>query len=321
MWQRYNGTTKIFEKSVDNGVSWAALGLDAAIITQGSLADARLSANIPKLNAANVFSVPQTVSVPNTIGVALGIRYNALNSVLGFNIANSNGYPYLGFNLKAQVSSDVPLYEATGTPVTQLRMDSQAFAFLTAPSGIAGNTPALTESARVNSVGFAIGTTASIVWGSRLAVRCSHSVNMMGIEVQTLTNAVGGIFIDFVNAAGAIQGSVSATSSTTAGFNTTSDKRLKKDLGIAKSIDVLRDTIIHDFEWIPNGMKDRGVFAQEAVKVHPPAITIGSDKKTPDGQIAHPWMADYSKYVPDLVVGWQEHEGRIAKLEKLISKD
>jgi len=41
VWQRYNGTTKIFEKSVDNGGSWAPLGLDAAIITQGALALAR----------------------------------------------------------------------------------------------------------------------------------------------------------------------------------------------------------------------------------------------------------------------------------------
>lgn len=42
MWQRWNSTTKIFEKSSDNGGSWAALGLDAAIITQGTVAPARL---------------------------------------------------------------------------------------------------------------------------------------------------------------------------------------------------------------------------------------------------------------------------------------
>jgi hypothetical protein len=35
MWQRWNGTTRIFEKSSDNGVVWTPLGLDASIITQG----------------------------------------------------------------------------------------------------------------------------------------------------------------------------------------------------------------------------------------------------------------------------------------------
>ena len=68
MWQRYNGTTKIFEKSTDNGGSWAPLGLDAAIITQGTVADARLSANIPKLNAANVFTALNTFAKTNIGG-------------------------------------------------------------------------------------------------------------------------------------------------------------------------------------------------------------------------------------------------------------
>ncbi len=40
MWQRWNGTTKIFEKSADNGVVWTPLGLDATIITQGAFINA-----------------------------------------------------------------------------------------------------------------------------------------------------------------------------------------------------------------------------------------------------------------------------------------
>lgn len=57
MWQRYNGTTKIFEKSTDNGANWSALGLDAAIITQGSFAKAQQHAQTAYKDAANVFSV------------------------------------------------------------------------------------------------------------------------------------------------------------------------------------------------------------------------------------------------------------------------
>jgi hypothetical protein len=57
MWQRWNGTSKIFEKSTDNGASWSALDLDAAIITQGALAKARQHAQTAYKDAANVFSV------------------------------------------------------------------------------------------------------------------------------------------------------------------------------------------------------------------------------------------------------------------------
>lgn len=42
MWQRYNGTTKIFEKSTNDGASWSALDVSAAILLSGNLAVARM---------------------------------------------------------------------------------------------------------------------------------------------------------------------------------------------------------------------------------------------------------------------------------------
>jgi hypothetical protein len=56
MWQRYNGTTKIFEKSTDSGGTWNPLDLDVAILTQGALAKARQHAQTAYLDAGNVFS-------------------------------------------------------------------------------------------------------------------------------------------------------------------------------------------------------------------------------------------------------------------------
>src|SRR5262245_13081307 len=41
MWQRWNQTTHIFEKSIDNGSSWTPLGLNASIITEGRLTSGR----------------------------------------------------------------------------------------------------------------------------------------------------------------------------------------------------------------------------------------------------------------------------------------
>ena len=34
-----------------------------------------------------------------------------------------------------------------------------------------------------------------------------------------------------------------------------------------------------------------------------------------DGHLAKPWSVDYSKFVPDLIVGWQQHDARLAVLE------
>lgn len=70
MWQRYNGTTKIFERSDDNGGSWAPLDLDAAIITQGTFAlaripvltSAKLPANVAYVDVANTFTLNQLIS-------------------------------------------------------------------------------------------------------------------------------------------------------------------------------------------------------------------------------------------------------------------
>lgn len=66
MWQRWNQTTHIFEKSTDNGVVWTPLGLNASIITEGVMDPARLPpvaplpANIAYNNINNNF-VAQTI--------------------------------------------------------------------------------------------------------------------------------------------------------------------------------------------------------------------------------------------------------------------
>lgn len=61
MWQRWNQTTHIFEKSDTDGASWVPLPLSGSVITEGTVADARLSSNIPLKNAANVFTEDQTI--------------------------------------------------------------------------------------------------------------------------------------------------------------------------------------------------------------------------------------------------------------------
>lgn len=106
---------------------------------------------------------------------------------------------------------------------------------------------------------------------------------------------------------GSAVGSIATTLTTTA-YNTSSDQRLKDDIGIATSLDVLRELRIHDFYWKVDRTKDRGVFAQEAFAVKPSAVRVGST-------VDDPWAVDYSKFVPDLVVGWQSHDVRLSAIE------
>lgn len=114
---------------------------------------------------------------------------------------------------------------------------------------------------------------------------------------------------------GAAKGSISFDNSSTT-YNTTSDRDFKNDLGVVSTTTVLRDTLVHDFEWKGEGTPGRGVFAQEAFDVIPAAVKVGNDSDINEAGVKRdPWAVDYSKYVPDLIVGWQDHEARLAALQ------
>jgi hypothetical protein len=79
MWQRWNSTTKIFEKSGDNGASWTPLGLDASIITQGVMDPARLPPYPP------VVTIPPNIAFTNVENEFLGPEQTL--KTLAFNYA------------------------------------------------------------------------------------------------------------------------------------------------------------------------------------------------------------------------------------------
>ncbi len=152
------------------------------------------------------------------------------------------------------------------------------------------------------------------------------------VAMKTSADGTGGTYLTFENAAGSIIGTIKQATSSTTAYNTSSDARLKRDIGVATDTSVLKNTVIHDFEWLTNGSIDRGVFAQEAYTAKPSAVSPGSDEVTEDvidadtgavivagGALKNPWSVDYSKYVSDLIVGWQVHEATIAKLEARIA--
>lgn len=162
-----------------------------------------------------------------------------------------------------------------------------------------------------------------LVWGATaqlgstpagMASKVNQSTTY-GFCSQPVADVGGGKFFAFLNAAGTEQGTITATNDSATAFNTTSDKRLKHDLGLATDCSVLQETVIHKFTWKSNGMRSRGIFAQDEVARAPFAIVRGDDSDA----VVTPWAVDYSKYVPDLIVGWQQHDAAIVALRAEIA--
>ena len=131
---------------------------------------------------------------------------------------------------------------------------------------------------------------------------------------QSGTSPIG--HLSFWNGNGEV-GSISTNGYNTS-YVTSSDERMKRDFVVRTDSDVLRRTTIYDFKFL-DGTSGRGVKAQEAYDVHPLAITVGNDSRDEAGHLLKPWATDYSKYVPDLIVGWQQHDSQVAVLERRIA--
>ena len=154
---------------------------------------------------------------------------------------------------------------------------------------------------------------------SGFGIYSSYQIQMSAISDVAAyfqrTTTTGVILSFYYN--GVSRGTIT-TDGTGVTLTTASDQRLKTDLGIAQDLSSLRAITIHDFAWKADGSRDRGVFAQDAYAFYPRAISVGDDTLK-DGQLANPWQAAYSKFVPDLIVGWQQHDTLIDQLAARIA--
>ncbi len=128
------------------------------------------------------------------------------------------------------------------------------------------------------------------------------------------TAAHSGAKFETFQSNGSTIGSISNNGNTATAYNTSSDKRLKIDRGRYMS-SILSKLIVHNFDWRSTGSADVGLFAQEVYELKPQAVTVGGDDPA-----VKPWQIDYPKFVPDLISGWQQHEGRIEALESKLKE-
>jgi hypothetical protein len=174
-----------------------------------------------------------------------------------------------------------------------------------------------TERARLHTNGRMTLGTATVIASASLTINFPGTNN--GLVIENESDGSSAAYAIFTSAQ-TIGGTITRVGATAAvAYNTTSDQRLKTDHGLASNIARLRDLPIHDFDWKSDGTTDRGVFAQEAYSLYPLAVTKGTDELNDKGQLAKPWSVSYASFVPDLIVGWQQHDATISQLAARIA--
>jgi hypothetical protein len=359
--------------------------LDATQLTTGTIPDARLSANIPRLNTANTFTQAQTITGPSlAIGTtpaqsgALRLANDGEIQARNYNnnadqrLIASSGFDVLvgnfatttyidsigNINLRGivvatgfgthtfsaggtggnlvgvrntaagptnfaclRVGNDLTAgaglltaVSSTWTPTTDIdTADSfRVAAYNSGGLGLSANhvsgvirfytAGGATERMSIRADGDVWIGTSNVVSGNLFAVLAAGRFNLGNPGTAAATAFA---FYNANGQVGTIQTSGSATS-----YNTSSDQRLKTDRGLATDLTALQALRVHDFIWTSHGTRDRGIFAQEAYPIFPRAITPGTDA----ADLSRRWMTDYSKFVPDLIVGWQQHEATIQTL-------
>ena len=215
-------------------------------------------------------------------------------------------------------------YGSGSATASQFVVNSNSYIWNLASGGSAGGTISFTQAMTLDASGnVQLGSTsAAYSSGERFSVVPASTKNGIGIAVSgsgakgigiyngNSSGATYGVMLEFQNSSSGVIGSIQSNGTTTA-YNTTSDQRLKTDLGTVTSTDVIANTVIHDFTWKSDGSQARGVFAQEAAKVLPAAVKVGDDGE----EVTDQWQVDYSKYVPDIIVELQSLRARVAQLE------
>lgn len=121
----------------------------------------------------------------------------------------------------------------------------------------------------------------------------------------------GGTFVNFYYTTNAI-GSITATGTTATAYNTSSDRRRKKNIThLRDCVASVKRLLPRAFDWKADSSHDNGFIAQEVAKIPEFERVVN---KLPDGY----YGLDYARFTPYLVCAVQEQEAKIERLESLI---
>lgn len=175
-----------------------------------------------------------------------------------------------------------------------------------------------TEVARWNGAALRIGNTGGLGVASRLSVSFTGQNSEYGLIWRPAADAAGSVVEGFQNAAGTLVGSIAVSASTTA-YNTSSDKRVKREITPLDAGDLI-DRLEPCRYIIDLGTPEPGLgfLAQDLAAVVPEAVTLGDEDPDarPGDEGFRMWAVDQSKLIPLLVAELQACRKRIAWLEK-----
>jgi hypothetical protein len=299
-----------------------------------------LSANVPLLNAANVFTANQTI---NGLLTVTGFGTHSFSaSGAGFNVLQVRNPTAGGGNGSA-------LY--LGNDVTPYRGTLYSLSSTYTASGHYQPESLVIEGGGVNGMSIAApnpsGAIRFYTGGSALRAMMAANGHMglntvpdamasgqLNIET-TGSNAIGIYVKGYSDAYAAVRGDHQVNSATayaaffyngvagngqyianSGAWVAYSDRSLKTDIEPLNVIDKLRQVSARSFRWKSHATSDRpnqrqyGFVAQEVEEVFPDLVTRAHDGKL---GIA------YTGLIAPLVQGWQNHDARIAALEERIN--
>ena len=252
-------------------------------------------------------------TIDSSGNLGLGVTPSAWGSAYKVMDAQSNGGSFGASGYAPFVTCNAYhngtnwIYKGSSFAPSYYNQFNGTHAWYTAPSGTAGNAITFTQAMSLLSGGdLVIGTTSASITNGGIWLPPGGGSSSIQIGHASGT-ASGNTYANFGYSSNTI-GSITQSGTTAVLYNLTSDQRLKNDLGVVTSTDVIANTVIHDFTWKSDGSQARGVFAQEAAKVIPSAVKVGDDNE----EVTDTWAVDYSKYVPDIIVELQSLRKRLA---------
>ena len=245
-------------------------------------------------------SDPLTV---NNDGVVTGAGWTEIARIS--NTAQSKGFNF-GYNASAN----------NATLVSQSGGAASGIEFW----GYTGS--AWAERMRIDSNGnLLVGGTSNVGPGSgRIAITSPDMLSTVaGLGVKNNANNTGGSFAFWVNSSNSIIGTISQNSSTTVGYNTSSDYRLKENIapmtGALAKISALKPVT---YTWKTDGSDGQGFIAHELAEVIPDAVSGEKDAVNEDGSIKAQGV-DTSFLVATLTAAIQEQQTIINDLKARIT--
>lgn len=136
---------------------------------------------------------------------------------------------------------------------------------------------------------------------------------------ESAANAAGQKYATY-RAAGTEIGSISQASASAIAFNTTSDRRLKRLIGVVEApAERVKRLKVWHFAWKVDDTEQDGFVADEVAEVVPDAVTGERDAVDEAGDIV-PQQLDHSKLVPLLTAALQDALARIEVLERRVDE-